>query len=299
VTVRIVTDSAADIPPALAQQHGIAVVPLTIRFGDESFVSGVELSADAFWQKLKTSSDAPATAAPSAGDFQEAFEKLFADGATGIVSIHLSSKLSATYQSAVVAAQEMGAGRVEVVDSLAVSGGQGLLVLHAAERAAGGASASEIAAEVTGMLDSVRLFGAIDTLEYLRRGGRIGGAQALLGTMLKVKPVVSLDDGIVEPVARVRTHAKALEHIAGLVAADKERLGPLVVLNGDASDTDRFLSMLSGSVTVPPSDVWTLGPIVGAHAGPGILGVAYLVDGTSAPGGLGGSGVSPEGSAPA
>jgi DegV family protein with EDD domain len=290
VTVRIVTDSAADIPPAVAEQHGITVVPLSIRFGDESFVSGVELSAEAFWQKLKTSSDAPATAAPSAGDFQEAFEKLFADGATGIVSIHLSSKLSATYQSAVVAAQEVGDGRVEVVDSLAVSGSQGLLALHAAERAAAGATAAEIVSEVTAMLPTVRLYGAIDTLEYLRRGGRIGGAQALLGTMLKVKPVVSLDDGVVEPVARVRTHAKALEHIAGLVAADKGRLGRLLVLNGDAPDTDRFLSMLSESVTVPASDIWTLGPIVGAHAGPGILGVAYLVQG-----GPGRPGVSPDG----
>jgi DegV family protein with EDD domain len=278
VTVRIVTDSAADIPPAVASEAGIAVVPLTIRFGDESFVSGVELSADQFWQKLKTSSDAPATAAPSAGDFQETYEKLFADGATGIVSIHLSSKLSATYQSAVVAAQEIGDERVQVVDSLAVSGGQGLLVLHATQRAAAGADAAAIAAEITDMLPRVRLFGAIDTLEYLRRGGRIGGAQALLGTMLKVKPVVSLDDGIVEPVARVRTHAKALEHIAGLVAADKDRLSRLVVLNGDAPDHDRFVAMLRGSVEVAASDVWTLGPIVGAHAGPGILGVAYLVD---------------------
>jgi DegV family protein with EDD domain len=284
VTVRIVTDSAADIPPGVAAEAGITVVPLTIRFGDGSFVSGVELSAEQFWQKLKTSTDAPATAAPSAGDFQETYEKLFADGATGIVSIHLSSKLSATYQSAVVAAQEVGDDRVHVVDSLAVSGGQGLLALHAAHRAAS-ADAATVASEITEMLPRVRLFGAIDTLEYLRRGGRIGGAQALLGTMLKVKPVVSLDDGIVEPVARVRTQAKALEHIAGLVAADEERLSRLVVLNGDAPDPDRFVAMLRASVEVAASDVWTLGPIVGAHAGPGILGVAYLLDtgGGSAP----------------
>ena len=285
MTVRIVTDSAADIPPALAADQQIVVVPLSIRFGDESYVSGVELSADAFWQKLKTSPDSPATAAPSAGDFQEAYEKLLADGADGIVSIHLSSKLSATYRSAVVAAEEIGGGRVVVIDSLAVSGGQGLLVLHAARRAADGAHASEIASEITEMLPSVRLFGVIDTLEYLRRGGRIGGAQALLGTMLKVKPVVSLDYGIVEPVARVRTHAKALEHTAGLVAADAERITRLVVLNGDAPDPDRFVSMVSASVPVSASDVWTLGPIVGAHSGPGILGVAYLVDDANAPGG--------------
>jgi DegV family protein with EDD domain len=188
VTVRIVTDSAADIPSDVVAAEGITVVPLTVRFGDESFVSGVELTTEDFWQKMRTSSEAPATAAPSAGDFQETYEKLFADGADGIVSVHLSSKLSATYQSAVVAAQEVGPGRVEVVDTLAVSAGTGLLALHATKRAAAGASAADIGSELNAMRSQIRLYGAIDTLEYLRRGGRIGGAQALLGTMLKVKP---------------------------------------------------------------------------------------------------------------
>jgi DegV family protein with EDD domain len=275
VTVRIVTDSAADIPAALAQEKAITVVPLTVRFGDESFISGVELSPEAFWEKLKTSSEAPATAAPSAGDFQQAFEKLLADGADSVVSIHLSSKLSATYQSAVVAAQEIGDGKVDVVDTLAVSAGTGLLALHAVERANAGASGAEIAAEVTEMSSRVRLYGAIDTLEYLRRGGRIGGAQALLGTMLKFKPVISLQDGVVEPVTRVRTRPKALEYIADVVAKDADRIEQLVVITGDAPDTDRFVSMLESSVKAP--DVWSFGPIVGAHAGPGIMGVAYLV----------------------
>jgi DegV family protein with EDD domain len=277
LTVRIVTDSAADIPPSLAQELGITVVPLTVRFGSESYISGVELSPEAFWQKLKSSSEAPATAAPSAGDFQEAFEKLLADGADGVVSIHLSSKLSATYQSAQVAAQEIGNGKVNVVDSLAVSAGTGLLAMHAVDLARGGANAADIAAEIDGMRTQVRLYGVIDTLEYLRRGGRIGGAQALLGTMLKVKPVISLDDGIVEPVTRVRTRAKALEHIAELVGADKDRIERLIVIAGDAPDADRFVTMLAGSVHVAPSDVWPFGPIVGAHAGPGVMGVAYLV----------------------
>ena len=277
MTVRIVTDSAADIPSEVAGAEGITVVPLTIRFGDESFVSGVELSTEQFWQKLRSSTAAPTTAAPSAGDFQETFEKLLADGADGIVALHLSSKLSATYQSAVVAAEAVGEGRVEVVDSLAVSAGTGLLALHATKRAASGASAAEIAAEINTMRSQVRLYGAIDTLEYLRRGGRIGGAQALLGTMLKVKPVISLDDGIVEPVARVRTRAKALEHIAELVAKDAGAIRRLIVITGDAADTDKLVSLLEPSVKVPPSDVWSFGPIVGAHAGPGIVGVGYLV----------------------
>jgi DegV family protein with EDD domain len=276
VTVRIVTDSASDIPQRLTTEAGITVVPLTVRFGDETFVSGVDMDADAFWSKLQSSNEPPATAAPSAGDFQSAYEKLVAEGATGIVSVHLSSKLSATYQSAAVAAKEISSVPVEVVDTLAVSASTGLLALEAAERAKGGASAAEIAAELTGKLENVHLFGTIDTLEYLRRGGRIGGAQALLGTMLKVKPVISLEDGVVEPVGRVRTRAKALEHMAGLVREYKDRIGRLIVLNGDASDTDKLVELLADVAPVAPGDVWTLGPIVGAHAGPGVVGVAFV-----------------------
>ena len=276
MTVRVVTDSAADIPPDLASTKNITVVPLSVRFGDDSYLSGVELSADEFWQKLKSSTTPPATAAPSAGDFQETYERLIAEGATGIVSVHLSSKLSATYQSAQVAAQQLQGTPIEVIDTLAVSAGTGLLALRAAERADAAANAAEITAEVKELQSRVRLYGTIDTLEYLRRGGRIGGAQALLGTMLKVKPVISLEDGIVEPVTRVRTRQKALEHIAQLVASDAEKIDRLVVLTGEAPDTDQFVSMLEGSVRVPSSDVWGFGPIVGTHAGPGIIGVAYL-----------------------
>jgi DegV family protein with EDD domain len=275
VTVRIVTDSASDIPPDLAAEKGIVVVPLTVRFGDETFVSGVDLDADAFWSKLQSTNEPPATAAPSAGDFQTAYEKLVGEGATGIVSVHLSSKLSATYQSAVVAAKEISIP-VEVVDSLAVSASTGLLALHAADQAAAGDSASDIVADLKSRSERVHLYGAIDTLEYLRRGGRIGGAQALLGTMLKVKPVISLEDGVVEPVGRVRTRAKALEHMVGLVREHKDRIERLVVLSGDAPDTGRLVELLADVVRVDPADVWTLGPIVGAHAGPGVIGVAYV-----------------------
>ncbi len=274
--VRIVTDTAADLPPAIASSRGIEVVPLTVRFGDESFLSGVELSADDFWAKLGSSHVAPATAAPSAGDFQKAYEKLAAEGATGIVSIHLSSKLSATYQSAAVAAKEIGGTQVEVFDSLGVSAGLGLLALHAADRAEAGASAGEIVAELEELRPRVRLYGVIDTLEYLRLGGRIGGAQALLGTMLKMKPVIGLADGVVDPVGRVRTRAKALEHLAGLVRAHEGKIQRLVVMHGAAPDVDSLLTLLDGVVKVDPSDVWTLGPIVGAHAGPGVIGVSFI-----------------------
>jgi len=273
--VRIVTDSAADLPPAIAAANGIEIVPLSVRFGSESYLSGVELGADEFWSKLRSSPDSPSTAAPSAGDFQSAYERLARDGATGIVSVHLSSKLSATYQSAEVASKQMDNVAVEVVDSLAVSAGTGLLAVRAAERAAAGAGAADIAAELNEMRSRVHLYGVIDTLEYLRRGGRIGGAAALLGTMLKVKPVIGLEGGVVEPVDRVRTRGKALEHVVGLVRQHADRIERLVVVSGEAPDVDQFVAMLDGIVDVTPSDVWPFGPIVGAHAGPGVVGVCF------------------------
>lgn len=276
MTVRIVTDTAADLPPSLAAARGIEVVPLTVRFGDESYVSGVELSAEAFWEKLASTNVAPATAAPSAGDFQKAYEAIGSSGATGIVSVHLSSKLSATYQSATVAAKEVGSVPVEVFDSLGVSAGTGLLALRAADTAEAGASAADIVAELETLRPRVRLYGVIDTLEYLRLGGRIGGAQALLGTMLKMKPVIGLQDGVVDPVGRVRTRAKALEHLAGLVRAEQGNIEKLVVIHGAAPDVEDFLGRLDGVVKVAPDDVWTLGPIVGAHAGPGVIGVVFI-----------------------
>ncbi len=276
MTVRIVTDSAADLPADLAASRRIEVVPLTVRFGSDSYVSGVELSPDEFWTKLSQTHEAPATAAPSAGDFQETYEKLIADGATGIVSVLLSSKLSATYQAAAVAANEITGTSVEVFDSLAVSASTGLLALHAADRADAGASPAEIVAELETLRPRVHLYGVIDTLEYLRLGGRIGGAQALLGTMLKMKPVISLHDGAVEPVGRVRTRAKALEHLAGIVREHQGSIERLVVLNGAATDVDQLLQLLDGVVTVARGDVWTLGAIVGAHAGPGVIGVVFI-----------------------
>lgn len=273
--VRVVTDSAADLPVEIAAAHRIEIVPLSVRFGSESYLSGVELSSDDFWKKLRSSPDAPSTAAPSAGDFQSTYERLAKDGADGIVSVHLSSKLSATYQSADVASKEVEGVTVEVVDTLAVSAGTGLMAVHAAERAAAGASAAEIAAELNGMRTRVHLFGVIDTLEYLRRGGRIGGAAALLGTMLKVKPVIGLEDGVVEPVDRVRTRVKALEHVVGLVRQHVDNIERFVVVAGEAPDTEQFLSMLAGVVDVTAKDIWPFGPIVGAHAGPGVLGVCF------------------------
>ncbi len=271
--VKVVTDSAADLPEDLAAAHDIRVVPLTITFGKDSFLSGVDLSADQFWNRLRSSTESPATAAPSAGAFEEAYREAAAAGADQILSVHLSGKLSATAQSAALAAKSMDGVQVEVLDSRGVSATTALLALRGAELAASGADLGAIRADLESLRDRLKLFAVIDTLEYLRRGGRIGGAQALLGTMLQVKPVISIVDGVVEPVGRVRTRTKALQHLAGLVRADSGRIGRIIVVNGEAPDLDVFLSMLDG--VVEAESVWTLGPVVGTHAGPGVIGVVY------------------------
>lgn len=274
--VKIVTDSAADLPADIAAAEQIRIVPLTVRFGDESFVSGVELTADDFWKKLHSTSDFPTTAAPSAGDFEEAYRELFDQGADEIVSVHLSAKLSATHQSATVAARNVE-GSVEVVDTQGVSAATGLMARRAAALAREGRDAAAIASELASLRDRFRVFFVIDTLEHLRRGGRIGGAQAMLGTMLKVKPVLGLVSGVVEPVGRVRTRGKSLDHLAGLVTQHATSIDEFYVVSGDAPDLESFLGLLRDQVSFPPENVWTLGPVVGAHSGPGVIGVVFTL----------------------
>jgi DegV family protein with EDD domain len=204
MAVRIVTDSACDLPADVCDELSIEVVPLTIRFGDEEFVDRKELGTEAFWAKLESSPVLPETAAPSVGAFEETFRGLVDAGCDGIVCVNLSSKLSATMQSAQLAAKALdGECPVRIIDSKSASMGIGNLALHAARRAHDGADLETIAAEVEDRRDRQGLLAALDTLEYLRRGGRIGGAQALLGSMLSIKPVITVVDGAVEPAGKV------------------------------------------------------------------------------------------------
>jgi DegV family protein with EDD domain len=274
-----VTDSAADLPSSIAQARGIRVVPLTITFGSQAFVDGTELPADRFWQKMRTERDLPTTAAPSGGDFEQAYRELLAEGADGIVSVHLSSKLSFTYQSALLGAKETGDSKVAVVDSLGVSAATALMALRAADLADQGTAVDQIVSDIEGLRSRMHLFATVDTLEFLRRGGRIGGAQALLGTMLQVKPVITLSEGTVEPSGRVRTRSKALQHLAGLVQSHAGEIEKLIVMDGEAADLDVFVGLLREFMEVPDTDVWTFGPVVGTHAGPGIIGVVYVTRG--------------------
>ncbi|HSO96875.1 MAG TPA: DegV family protein [Acidimicrobiia bacterium] len=272
--VRIVTDSACDLPDAVVEELGIEIVPLTIRFGSEELVDRVELSNQAFWQRLATATTLPETAAPSAGSFAARFRALADAGADGVVCINLSSRLSATMQAAQVAAPSVAdACRVEVIDSLTCSMGLGNLCIAAAKRAASGAPIDEIVDEVISRRDRTRLFGTLDTLEFLKKGGRIGNARALLGSMLAVKPVVEVRDGVVDEAGKVRTRSKALRLLADKV--HEQSVEDVAVLQGDASDIDEFLDLIDD---VAPRDkivVGAVGPVIGTHAGPGVLGVTY------------------------
>lgn len=278
MSVRVVTDSACDLPTPLAAELGIDVVPLTIRFGAEELVDGVELSNQAFWQRLPGAATLPETAAPSAGAFGARFRALAESGADGIICVNLSSRLSATMQAAQVAAQSFDGGcPIEVVDSLTCSMGLGNLCLAAARRANEGAPLDEIVLEVTDRRDRTRLFGTLDTLEFLKKGGRVGNARALLGSMLAVKPVVEVRDGVVEEAGKVRTRSKALRLLADKV--HEQPVEEVAVLQGDAPDIDDFLDLIED---VAPRDkivVGSVGPVIGTHAGPGVLGVTFQLSG--------------------
>lgn len=280
-TVRIVTDSACDLHPATIERLGITVVPLSIRFGSEEFTDRVELSADAFWSKLAASTVLPETAAPSPGAFEEAFRAAAAAGAAGVVCITLSSKLSATYQSAMLAA---GAVRdlidVRVVDSLSITMGLGTMCIAAGEAAAGGASLDAVEQAARELVGRTHVYGAVDTLENLKKGGRIGGAQAMIGTLLSVKPILDISTGAVEPAGKQRTRAKSFAHLASLVADAKTRYGAvhhLAVMHGNATDIDQLLDLLAPHYDRASIVVGPIGAVIGTHGGRGVVGVTFDV----------------------
>ena len=278
MTVRIVTDSTVDLPAEQAAAAGVTIVPLTVFFGDEAYLDAVELDNAGFYRKLQASKALPTTSQPSPAKFQEAYTRLIEEGADGILSIHLSSKLSGTYQSAYNASQSLPEDvkkvPIEVVDSLSISAGMSRAVLHAAEEARTGLSLEEIKAHAVDELARTRILAVLDTLEYVRRGGRIGAAGALLGNMLSVKPIISLKDGAVIPVERPRTRSKAFTRIAELVSD----MAPIEAISIAESNeevgqqlAETVKSTFSGEVPR-----YKLGAALGTHTGPGTVAVAVV-----------------------
>lgn len=220
MTVRVVTDSTADLPQDIVTELGITVVPLHIHFGEETYEDGVTITNDEFYRRLTTGSILPKTSAPAAGTFTEAYERLAAE-TDEIISIHISSKLSATYTSALLGKEDIKAAcSVEVIDSYSASIGLGLLAIRAARQARAAATLGAIAADIAAAVPRTKYFGVVDTLEYLHKGGRIGMATALLGSLLKVKPIVGLRDGVTHPIERVRgDRQKAFDRLCEMVSS--------------------------------------------------------------------------------
>ena len=278
-TVRIVTDSACDLPAEIAESLGIEIVPLSIRFGDEEFIDRDELSVAEFWSRCVNMSTLPETAAPAPGQFEAVYRRLAAAGTTGIVVVSLSGALSATIQSAELAARSVMADDdvdvdVRIVDSRTVTLGIGTIALACARAAADGAGLDEVEALAIDLSARTRVFAALDTLENLKKGGRIGGAKAFLATALSIKPIIDVTGGVVAEAGKQRTRSKALAHLVERFKSYEGRVENLAVLHADCSDVDVFVDMLrphyDGEIVVGE-----IGPVIGTHGGRGTIGVAF------------------------
>jgi DegV family protein with EDD domain len=274
--VRIVTDSACDLTDDLVKQHDVLVVPLTIRFGAEEFEDRRDLTPDEFWRRTQGKGALPETAAPSPGAFIAAFGQAADEGADAVLCLTLSSKLSATYASAVTAADTFTAIPVRVVDTLSVTMGQGLLVIASAEDAASGTGLDALCSEAEERSTRARVYGVLGGLEFLQRGGRIGGAQALLGSLLSIKPVIVVKDGVVAEESKQRTRSRALGYMTAKVTGDAP-LERLAVADGACDDIDDVVRQLSGVPGQHPLVSVQLGPVVGSHTGPNTVGICYIV----------------------
>ena len=279
MTVGIVTDSSCDLGNEELEGLDVEIVPLFIRFGTDEFVDREQITVEDFYRQMAATEELPQTAAPPPGRFEQAFSRFLDAGCEAVVCINLSSAISATMQSAVQAADaarvERDGADIRVVDSKSVTAGLGTLVLQAARMAAAGDDADTIDAFVADASERTRLFGTLDTLENLRKGGRIGGAQAMLGSMLSIKPIVDISSGEVEEAAKQRTRRKALAWLRNTVQA-AEPVEHLAVIHGEATDVGDFCDMLA-EVHSGDIRVCKVGPVVGAHAGQGVLGMAYQV----------------------
>ncbi len=277
--VRVVTDSTATIPEALLQELDISIVPVLLNFAGRSYRDGVDITPVEFYQRLRANKHLPTTSAPSVGDFVRVYAAA-AQEATGIVSIHLPPHLSATFEAAVVASRLVDGPPIRIVDSRSATMAQGFVALEAARTAAAGGDLEAVVARAEEVAGKVRFFAMLDTLEYLYRGGRIGGAAALLGSMLQIKPVVYLVDGRVEPMAKPRTRGRAIECMFQRMVEEVDgRPVHVAVMQADArAEAEKLRGRLAEGFQCVELYVTEFTPVMGAHSGPGVLGLAFYVD---------------------
>jgi DegV family protein with EDD domain len=275
--VVFVTDSASDLDPAMAAADGIRIVPLSVTFGESSFLAGVDLTTDEFWGRMTApNAPFPKTAAASPGEFKAIYDELFAAGAESIVSVHVSTLLSGSMKSAEIAQGMLADREIHLVDSQGASMAEGILVYMGLEMAKLGVGAAEIARVLNERAHDIRIYVSLETLEYLKKGGRISGAQAAIGTLLSVKPIISVEAGKVETADKPRTRSKSRERCVELICA--RPIERLAILHTMAPDVDEFRDEVVKRSGVDASKVMVsvVGPSVGPHLGPGCVGAAVL-----------------------
>lgn len=276
VVVRIVTDSTADLSESQQQSTGISVVPLNVRFGDQVFKDHVELSGDEFFAKLKASSQLPKTSQPAVGDFEQVFRR-YREAGDDVLAVLISSKLSGTFGAAEMAAKAVDPDHIVVIDSLTVSMALGFLAMEGATLARNGASLEQVGQRIRSLIPKTHVLAAVDTLTYLEKGGRIGRARALLGSLLNVKPLITLQDGEVAPLGRARGRVQAVDKLVELLGRDG-KLTHLAVLHGAApADAERLRERVAGNypgIDIPFAEI---GAVIGTYTGPGVIGFTYIV----------------------
>ena len=276
--VRIVSDSACDLSAEEAAALGIEIVPLSIRFGDDEFTDREDLSVAEFYSRMAVTDALPETSAPAPGAFEQVFRKLAGEGADAVVCINLSGDLSATIESARNAARSLeGEVDVRVIDSRTLTAGLGTIVLEAAKAARNGSSVDEVVALVDDLVARTRVYAALDTLDNLKKGGRIGGAQAFLGSLLSVKPLINVTGGHVEEAGKPRTRKKALAALRDQLYSE-QGVGHLSVFDGEATDVDAFLDLIADRFPRDGVRTGRIGAVIGTHGGPRVLGICYVVD---------------------
>jgi len=272
-----VTDSASDLDPDAARAAGIRVVPLVVTFGNDTYRAGVDLSTAEFWERM-TAADAlfPKTAASSPGEFKAIYDGVFAEGADAIVSVHVAGTLSGSIKSAEIAKSMMPEREIHIVDSQGASMAESILCFMGQELADRGLSAAEIADTLSDRASDLRMYVSLETLEYLKKGGRISGAQAVIGTLLSVKPIIAVEAGKVETADKPRTRSKSRERCIEMITARPiERLALLHTMAPDFDDFRAEVIRRSGlDADAVTSSI--VGPSVGPHLGPGCVGAAVL-----------------------
>lgn len=277
MVVKIVTDSSADLPVKLAKELGVSIVPLYVRFGEKVFRDRVDITDDEFYSRLTSGNVHPSSIQPSPQDFAAVYQELSRES-EGIISIHISSKLSGTFNSASQAKTTIKGCPIEVIDSEILSMGLGIVVIEAAKLANSGANLKDISLFTKQALVNIRLIGLLDTLKYVLLGGRIGKAKALVGTLLNVKPLLSLKDGEVIPAGQVRSRNKGIERLLEFVKNGRNITNLSVVYNTTPDEAEMLADRIAGENIIARDKIIIsrIGALLGVHVGPGTLIIAYI-----------------------